>query len=52
MIEERRRKERGDNLIGLLEPARNTYAYSIQDAYEIVIGGIVDLGAAGGTRPS
>jgi|GEM_PF-3023137 len=43
VIEERRRKERGDNLIGLLKLARKTYAYSLGDAHEIVLGGIIDL---------
>lgn len=48
VVEERRKTERGNNLVGLLRLARNTYAYSLNDAHEIVVGGMVDL--AGGAR--
>ena len=38
-VEERRRKERGDNLIGLLRVARNAYASSPEDALHIAVDG-------------
>ena len=36
-VEERRRKERGDNLIGLLRVAREAYASSPEDALNIAV---------------
>ncbi len=38
-VEERRRKERGDNLIGLLRLARKTYASSPEEALYIAVDG-------------
>ncbi len=38
-VKERRRKERGDNLIGLLRLARKTYASSPEEALYIAVDG-------------
>ena len=37
VVEERRRKERGNNLIGLLRIARKTYSSSPEEAFHIVV---------------
>lgn len=39
VVEERRRKERGDNLIGLLRLARKTFASSPEEALYIAVDG-------------
>ncbi|MEK6778797.1 MAG: hypothetical protein AABY80_03930 [Candidatus Deferrimicrobiota bacterium] len=36
-VAERRKNERGDNLIGLLRLARKTFASSLEDALQIAI---------------
>lgn len=36
-VEERRKKSRGDNLIGMLRVARKTFALSLEDALHIAI---------------
>lgn len=36
-VVERRKKDRGDNLLGLLRVARKTYSSSVQDSIQIAI---------------
>ena len=38
-VKERRKKERGDNLLGLLRLARKTFALSLEDALHIAVDG-------------
>ncbi len=38
-VKERRKKDRGDNLVGLLRLARKTFAVSLEDALHIAVDG-------------
>lgn len=50
VVTERRRSERGSNIVGLHRLARSSYAYALADAHEIVVGDAMDLTDVGPRR--